>query len=77
MWCSTRIHTSALILIIFVNNMFNISNVLFNVLYADDTSIYLRISDIIALFDSLNVYLNLLYAWLNANTLTLNVDKTF
>ena len=51
--------------------MFNISNVLFNVLYADDTCIYLRGSDITALFDLLNVELNSLYEWLNANKLTL------
>ena len=57
--------------------MFNISNVLSNVLYADDTCIYLRGSDIAALFDLLNVELNSLYEWLNANKLTLNVDKTF
>ena len=38
--------------------MFNISNVLSNVLYADDTCIYLRGSDITALFDLLNVELN-------------------
>ena len=56
--------------------MFNISNVLFNVLYADDTCIYLRGSDITALFDLLNVELNSLYEWLNANKLTLNVNKT-
>ena len=29
--------------IIFVNDMFNVSNVLFNVLYADDTCIYIYI----------------------------------
>ena len=63
--------------IIFVNDMFNISNVLSNVLYADDTCISLRGSDITALFDLLNVELNSLYEWLNANKLTLNVDKTF
>ena len=57
--------------------MFNISNVLINILYADDTCIYLRSSDITVLFDLLNVKLNLLYEWLNANKLTLNVDKTF
>ena len=45
--------------------MFNISNVLFNVLYADDTCIYLRGSDITTLLDSLNVELNLLYEWFN------------
>ena len=58
MWCPTGIHTCALIFcIIFLNDMFNISNVLFNVLYADDTCIYLRGNDITALFNILNVEL--------------------
>ena len=57
--------------------MFIISNVLFNVLYIDDTCIYLRGSDNNALFGLFNVELNLLYEWLNATKLTLNVDKTF
>ena len=56
--------------------MFNIYHVLFNVLYVDDICIYLRRSDITALFDLFNVELNLLYEWLNANKLILNVDKT-
>ena len=39
--------------------MFNISIVLFKVLYADGTCIYLRGSDITALFGLFNVELNL------------------
>ena len=57
--------------------MSNVSNVLFNVLYADDTCINISDSDINALFDVLNIELAALLEWLNANQLTLNVDKTF
>ena len=57
--------------------MLNVSNVLFNVLYADDTCIYISGSDINALFDVLNIELAALLEWLNTNKLTLNVDKTF
>ena len=57
--------------------MFNVSNVLFNVLYADDTCIYISGSDINALFDVLHIELASLLEWLNANRLTLNVEKTF
>ena len=42
--------------------------------YADDTCVYLRGSDITTLSDLLNVELNLLYEWLYANKLTLNVE---
>ena len=61
--------------IIFVNDMFNVSNVLFNVLYADDTCIYISGSDINALFGVLNIEFAAQLEWLNANRLTLNVDK--
>ena len=50
---------------------------LFNVLYADDTCIYISGSDINAQFDLLNIELAALLEWLNANKLILNVDKTF
>ena len=57
--------------------MFNVSNVLLNVLYADDTCIYICGGDINALFNLLNIELSALLEWLNANKLTRNVDKTF
>ena len=60
-----------LFFIIFFNNMFNVSNVLFNVLYANDACG----SDINALFDVLNIELAALLEWLNANKLTLNFEK--
>ena len=68
-----------LFFIIFVNDMFNVSNVLFNVLYTQTTLVYIFISgsDINALFDVLNIELSSLLEWLNANRLTLNVDKIF
>ena len=56
----------------------NLDDVLFDVLYADDTCIlYISGSDINALFDVLNIELAALLEWLNTNKLTLNVDKTF
>ena len=57
--------------------MFNVSNILFNVLYAVDTCIYISGSDINALFDVLNIELAALLEWVNANKITLNVDKKF
>ena len=44
-------------------------------LYADDTFIFISGSDINALFDVLNIELAALLEWLNANSLTLNVDN--
>ena len=39
MWCSTRIIMGALLFIIYVNDICNISNLLFKIMYADDTSV--------------------------------------
>ena len=50
---------------------------LFNMLYADDTCIYISGSDINVLFDVLNIELAALLEWLDVNRLTLNVDETF
>ena len=66
-----------LFFIIFVNDMFNVSNVVFNVLYAGDTCIYISGSDTNSLFEVLNIELAALLEWHNANRLTLNVDKIF
>ena len=64
MWC-----------IIYVNNIGNISNFLFNILYADDTSVLLSgKNDLICL---LNKELDLLYIGLNSNKLSLNTHKSF
>ena len=45
--------------------------------YENDTCIYISGSDINTLFNVLNIELAALLEWLNANRLTLNVDKTF
>ena len=46
-----------LFFIIFVNDMFSVYNVLFNVLYADGTCIYISGSNINVKFDLLNIRL--------------------
>ena len=66
-----------LLFIIYVNNICNISNLLFNIMYADDASVLFsgeKINDLICL---LNKELDLLSIWLNSNKLSLNTQKTF
>ena len=65
-----------LLLMIYVNDIGNISNLLFNIMYADDTSVLLsgkHLNDLICL---LNKELDLLSIWLNSNKLSLNTQKT-
>ena len=60
-----------------MNDIFNVSEFLFTVLYADDTSILVNGSNYSDLVQLLNNELCLLTNWLKANKLSLNVQKTF
>ena len=66
-----------LLFIIYVNDIGNISNLLFNIMYADDTSVLLSGNNLNDLICLLNKELDLLYIWLNSNKLSLNTQKTF
>ena len=61
----------------YMNDIFNVSEFLFTVLYANDTSILVNGSNYSDLVQLLNNELCLLTNWLKANKLSLNVQKTF
>ena len=67
-----------LFVIIFTNDIFYASELLFNVLYADDTSIFLSHKDLQTLVQSMdNEMKHIISQWLKANKLTLNSEKTY
>ena len=66
-----------LFFIAYMNDIFHASKNLFNILYADDTSILLSGSDLQKLVREMNTELELISEWLKANKLTLNIDKTY
>ena len=66
-----------LFFIVFMNNIFHASQSLFNILYADDTSVFLSGREIDKLIRELNAELVLVTEWLKANKLTLNPEKTY
>ena len=66
-----------LLFIIYVNDICNISNMLFNIMYADDTSVLLSGNNLNDLNCLLNKELDLLSIWLNSNKLSLNTQNTF
>ena len=51
-------------------------NLLFGIMYADDTSVLLSGDDLNDLTCLLNKELELLFIWLNSNKLSLNTQKT-
>ena len=66
-----------LLFIIYMNDIFNVSNFLFTILYADDTCVTLDGKSLENLITLMNQELHLLYIWLQSNKLTLNVQKTY
>ena len=65
-----------LLFLIYINDMAYVSKQLFSVLFADDTNIFDTNSDLKSLIDNVNIELEKNVTWLNANKLSLNVEKT-
>ena len=66
-----------LLFIIYMNDICNVSELLFTVLYADDTCVVINVKDMLSLITILNHELHMLSTWLKANKLSLNTDKTY
>ena len=66
-----------LLFIIYMNDLFNVSNFLFTILYADDTCVVLGGKSLETLITLMNQELHLLYIWLQSNKLTLNCQKIY
>ena len=57
--------------------IFNASEILFTVLYADDTSVLIHGKDMYSIITALNHELDTIYTWLKANKLYLNTANTY
>ena len=75
MWSATGSILGPLLFIIFTNDIFNVSELLFTVLYADDTCVLLGGKDLENIISCLNNELKNISTWLKANKLSLNVKK--
>ena len=65
-----------LLFLLYINDIVNVSEILFPILFADDTNVFLRGKEPIQLAESMNVQLKKICVWLQANKLSLNVKKT-
>ena len=65
-----------LLFLIYINDMVNVSDRLFYVLFADDSNVFRSGKDIDRVITEINGTLGELQEWLNTNKLTLNVKKT-
>ena len=59
-----------------MNDIFNVSEFLLTILYAADTCVLLNGKHLEDLVTRMQKELNLLYTWLQANTMSLNGQKT-
>ena len=65
-----------LLFILYVNDLHLVSDLVLPILFADDSSIFIRGNDIINMTNTLNQELNKIYIWINTNKLCLNINKT-
>ena len=66
-----------LLFIIYINDICIVSELLYTIIYADDTSVIMSGNDLESLIQSPNSELCVLNTWLKANKLSLNVNKTY
>jgi hypothetical protein len=65
-----------LLFIIYINDLVNVSNALYPVLFADDTNVFVQGKDLNNMHDITTAELDKITKWLNVNKLSLNVSKT-
>ena len=61
---------------IYINDLSSVSNVLLAIMFADDTILFHSSRNLTQLTNIINTELTDVVNWLNANRLSLNVDKT-
>ena len=76
MWGAARLITRTLLLLLYVNDLPNSSNVFVLIMLADDTNFFFEDSSKNALFKTVNVKLIKINEWLSASKLSLNVGNT-
>jgi hypothetical protein len=65
-----------LLFILYINDFVNISSYFLPILFADDTNLFCRGTNINTMANIINTELTKVYEWLKANKLSLNVSKT-
>ena len=65
-----------LLFLIYVNDFYKASNTLNEVMFADDTNLFLSHKDLNTLFLNMNTELHKVSTWFKSNKLSLNIDKT-
>ena len=65
-----------LLFLLYINDMANISKLLFIILFADDTNLFLNGKSVLNIIQEMNTELEKIVNWLTVNQLSLNINKT-
>ena len=65
-----------LLFLLYINDIASVSSILFSISFADDTTLFYSSKNLHKLSDIVNNELSKMIEWLNANRLSLNIDKT-
>ena len=65
-----------ILFLLYINDMVNASDVLFPILFADDSNVFINGKNPANLADNMNKELEKLVEWVNTNKLLLNINKT-
>ena len=65
-----------LLFLLYINNMANVSKLLFIILFADDTNLFLNGKSVLNIIQEMNTELEKIVNWLTVNQLSLNINKT-
>ena len=65
-----------LLFLLYINDITKCSQILKFILFADDTNLFLNHHDVMTLYKIMNQELKKVTAWLTANKLSLNINKT-
>src|ERR1043165_8313011 len=64
-----------LLFLLYINDLPNVSSILFFILFADDTNVFFSHKSLYSLFETVNAEQSLAADWFCANKLTLNLEK--
>ena len=65
-----------LLFLLYINDLTAVSNFFMPILFADDTNLFCTGTDLKDMIRQINEEMAKIYAWVNANKLSLNIDKT-
>ena len=65
-----------LLFLLYINDLTNVSSFFMPILFADDTNLFCTGTDLKEIIRLVNEEISKIYDWVNANKLSLNIDKT-